>query len=75
MQKGKKQDLCDGLLSIGTFMFVGTWLLAIISWIFRSDYPATMVQYVTVMHGVCYAAYCCKAAYENKIGKKGGGGE
>ena len=72
MQKGKKQDLCDGLLGIGTFILLSTWLLAIISWIVRSDYPATMVQYVTIMQGVCYAAYCCKAAYENKTGKKGG---
>ena len=64
MQKGK--DFYDGLLSIGTFMFIGTWLLAIISWIVRSEYPATMVQYVTIMHGVCYASYCCKTAYESK---------
>ena len=75
MQKSKKQDFCEGLLSIGTFIFLGTWLLAIISWIVRGEYPATMVQYVTIMHGICYASYCCKAAYENGSKIKGGGGD
>ena len=73
MQKNKKHDFCDGLLSIGTFIFLSTWLVAIVSWIVRGEYPATMVQYVTLMQGICYASYCCKAAYERKSGKGCGG--
>ena len=66
------KDFCGGLLNLGMAMLLVTWLLAVISFIIRSDYPATLVQYVTIMHGVCYASYCCKTAYEKKIDKKGG---
>ena len=78
MQKDKKaQDLCDGLMGIGTFVFLGTWVLAIISWIVRGEMPETLVQYVMVMHGICFASYCCKAAYENgaKKGERKGDGQ
>ena len=71
MKKGKKHDFCDGLLSIGTFVFIGTWFLAVISFIVRGEYPETLVQYVTLMQGICYASYCCKAAYEAKKGGEG----
>ena len=77
MPKDKKHDFCGGLLSMGTFMFLCTWLLAFISWIVRGEYPETLVQYVMIMQCVCFASYCCKAAYENvgktKNGAMGGG--
>ena len=72
MKKGKKHDFCDGLISVSTFIFLGTWFLAIISFIVRGEYPETLVQHVTLMQGICYASYCCKAAYEKKADKKGG---
>ena len=71
MQKDKKQDFCWGLLSIGTLIFLITWAMAFTSWIVRGDYPETLVQYVMLMQGICYASYCCKSAYESKKGGDG----
>ena len=68
-QKNKKTDLCDGLMGISAFILLGTWLVAMISWTVRGEAPLDLFRYALAMHGVCFASYCCKAAYGHKISR------
>lgn len=64
--KKPKTDYCLITLIMSSIMFIFTWFVAIMSWITTGEMPEQLVQHVLLLHGVCYAAYCCKSAYENR---------
>ena len=72
--KKKETDPCRGPVSASTLAFLGTWLLAAASWIAAGEIPVALVQHVALAHGICFASYCCKCAYENGQKIKGNGG-
>ena len=65
----RPRDPADALAGLGTAVFLLTWLTVLVLWAARGELPETAVQlvrYVTVTQCVCFAAYCCKCAYERK---------
>ena len=66
----KETDQCGRIAVLGTFVFLATWLVAIVTWIARGELTeeaVALVMYMTVMQCACYAAYCCRTAYGNGL--------
>ena len=60
-------DDCGALIKNFSFVCVITWLAALVSWFVAGEMPELLVRGVFAAYGFCYAAYCCKTAYERKV--------
>ena len=74
----EKIDFWNGIVGLGTLVFLATWAVAIVTWIASGELSETavqLVQYAVLAQCVCCASYCCRNAYGNKKGESGCGSD
>ena len=78
-QPKEKMEFSKWVMVIATLIFVGTWIVAIISWFIWRDIPTELIIFINICYGMGSSAYMCKTAYENKLkihnGFQGGSGK
>ncbi len=60
-----KMEFSKRLAQVITGLFILTWIVAWLTWIFKGELPSEMLDFITVPFSVVITGYFAKSGFEN----------